>query len=129
MQLCLTSIFKGKYLRNNLTQDIFNNEIANNYIEDVKINKNVTFDLLISGLAYAYCDDGDKNKAIKLIDDFIKKFPNNSIEILTKSNIYINEDESDYEIYIAIIKDSLKNDNIDSKYALFGSLALLYEKI
>ena len=42
MQLCLTGIFKGKYLRNNLTQDIFNNEIVNNYIEDVKINKNVT---------------------------------------------------------------------------------------
>lgn len=94
----------------------------------IKIEED-TKELLISGLAYAYCDDGDKNKAINLIDDFIKEYPNNSGAILTKSNIYINEKEPDYEKAIAIIKDSLKNDNIDSKYALFGSLALLYDEI
>ncbi len=56
IHLCLTGIFRGKYLRNNLTQDIFNNEIVNNYIEDVKINKNVTLPEMLIEL---YFEDAD----------------------------------------------------------------------
>ena len=43
-------------MRNNLTQDIFNNEIVNNYIEDVKINKNVTLPEMLIEL---YFEDAD----------------------------------------------------------------------
>lgn len=56
IHLCLTGIFRGKYLRNNLTQDIFNNEIVNNYIEDVKINKHVTLPEMLIEL---YFEDAD----------------------------------------------------------------------
>lgn len=56
IHLCLTGIFREKYLRNNLTQDIFNNEIVNNYIEDVKINKNVTLPEMLIEL---YFEDAD----------------------------------------------------------------------
>lgn len=56
IHLCLTGIFRGKYLRNNLTQDIFNNEIVNNYIEDVEINKNVTLPEMLIEL---YFEDAD----------------------------------------------------------------------
>ena len=56
IHLCLTGIFRGKYLRNNLTQDIFNNEIVNNYIEDIKINKNVTLPEMLIEL---YFEDAD----------------------------------------------------------------------
>lgn len=56
IHLCLTGIFRGKYLKNNLTQDIFNNEIVNNYIEDVKINKNVTLPEMLIEL---YFEDAD----------------------------------------------------------------------
>ena len=56
IHICLTGIFRGKYLRNNLTQDIFNNEIVNNYIEDVKINKNVTLPEMLIEL---YFEDAD----------------------------------------------------------------------
>ncbi len=56
IHLCLTGIFRGKYLKNNLTQDIFNNEIVNNYIEEVKVNKNVTLPEMLIEL---YFEDAD----------------------------------------------------------------------
>jgi putative ATP-dependent endonuclease of OLD family len=38
INLCLTGVFRGKYLKNSLTQDIFNNEIVTEYIKNVNIN-------------------------------------------------------------------------------------------
>lgn len=31
INLCLTGFFRGKYLKNNLTQDVFNNDCIKNY--------------------------------------------------------------------------------------------------
>lgn len=56
IHLCLTGIFRGKYLKNNLTQDIFNNEIVNKYIEEVKINKNVTLPEMLIELYFENAD-------------------------------------------------------------------------
>lgn len=56
IHLCLTGIFRGKYLRNNLTQDIFNNEIVNNYIEEVRINKNITLPEMLIELYFEEAD-------------------------------------------------------------------------
>lgn len=56
IHLCLTGVFRGKYLRNNLTQDIFNKEIVNKYITDVKGNKHVTLPEMLIEL---YFEDAD----------------------------------------------------------------------
>lgn len=56
IHLCLTGVFRGKYLRNNLTQDIFCNEIVNNYITDVKENKDATLPEMLIEL---YFEDAD----------------------------------------------------------------------
>lgn len=56
IHLCLTGVFRGTYLRNNLTQDIFNKEIVNKYITDVKGNKHVTLPEMLIEL---YFEDAD----------------------------------------------------------------------
>ncbi len=56
IHLCLTGVFRGKYLRNNLTQDIFNKEIVNKYITDIKGNKDVTLPEMLIEL---YFEDAD----------------------------------------------------------------------
>lgn len=56
IHLCLTGVFRGKYLRNNLTQDIFNNEIVDKYITDVKFNKNISLPEMLIEL---YFEDAD----------------------------------------------------------------------
>lgn len=56
IHLCLTGVFRGKYLRNNLTQDIFNNEIVNNYIADVKVNRGVTLPEMLIELYFEEAD-------------------------------------------------------------------------
>ena len=54
IHLCLTGTFRGRYLKNNLTQDIFNNEIVNQYIEEIKINKSIALPEMLIEL---YFDD------------------------------------------------------------------------
>lgn len=56
IHLCLTGIFRGKYLKNNLTQDIFNNEIINQYIEEIKTNNNIALPEMLIEL---YFDDSE----------------------------------------------------------------------
>ncbi len=36
IHLCLTGFFRGNYLKNNLTQDIFNNKCIQDYLSEVK---------------------------------------------------------------------------------------------
>lgn len=40
IHLALTGIYRGKYIRNAITQDIFNNEIISDYLEKIKSDKN-----------------------------------------------------------------------------------------
>ena len=40
IHLCLTGFFRGKYLKNNLTQDVFNNDCIKNYLDNIKSDVN-----------------------------------------------------------------------------------------
>lgn len=41
IHLCLTGFFHGKYLKSNLTQDIFNNECIKKYLDEIQKNQTV----------------------------------------------------------------------------------------
>lgn len=41
IHLALTGFYRGKYIRTSITQDIFNSEIVEKYLEEVKTNKNI----------------------------------------------------------------------------------------
>lgn len=56
IHLCLTGFFRGKYLKNNLIQDIFNNKCVREYLDKIKENKSTP---LPSCLIELYFDDCD----------------------------------------------------------------------
>lgn len=85
-------------------------------------------EILINGLVETYCDLNKETEAIRLIDEFMMEFPNDSNAILTKANIFTEKENPDYKKAINIIEEKLKNDEIDNKYRLFVHLALLYDE-
>lgn len=78
-------------------------------------------EIIISGLTENYCDMNEEEKAIKLIDEFIEEFPNNTYAIITKSNIFSKEKA------INILEEALNNQE-HNKHLLYSKLALLYDE-
>ena len=85
-------------------------------------------ELIISALTENYCDKNQEKEAIKLIDEFIKEFPNNTNAVIAKANIYVNKENPEYEKSINILEQALSNNQNYSKYSLYSQIALLYDK-
>lgn len=85
-------------------------------------------EILISGLTENYCDRKQELEALKLIDDFIKKFPDNENAIITKASIYSNKENPEYEKAIDILKKALISNPKYSKHMLYSKIAFLYDE-
>ena len=85
-------------------------------------------EIIISGLTENYCDKNQELEALKLIDGFIKEFPNNTNAIITKANIYSNQEKPEYEKSINILEQALNNNQKYSKHILYSKIALLYDE-
>lgn len=85
-------------------------------------------EIIISGLTENYCDKNQELEALKLIDGFIKEFPNNTNAIITKANIYSNQEKTEYEKSINILEQALNNNQKYNKHILYYKIALLYDE-
>ena len=56
IHLCLTGIFRGKYLKNNLVQDIFNYDCIQEYLKNIKIDKTTELPKCCVELYFEECD-------------------------------------------------------------------------
>lgn len=56
IHLCLTGIFRGKYLKNNLVQDIFNYDCIQEYLKNIKIDKTTELPKCYVELYFEECD-------------------------------------------------------------------------
>ena len=56
IHICLTGFFRGKYLKNNLTQDVFNYNAIQKYLEEIKTNKQSPLPVCIIELYFEECD-------------------------------------------------------------------------
>ena len=93
----------------------------------IELNEN-SKETIASGLAEYYNDKNKQEEAMKLIDNFIAEFPNNTQAILTKANIYINAQEPQYEKAIDFLKLALVNNTKYDKHMIYSKIALLYDE-
>lgn len=56
IHLCLTGFFRGKYLKNNLIQDIFNNDSIQDYLDKINKNKATELPKCFIELYFEECD-------------------------------------------------------------------------
>lgn len=56
IHLCLTGFFRGKYLKNNLIQDVFNKKCVEAYLNEIKTNKNAVLPNCYIELYFNDCD-------------------------------------------------------------------------
>lgn len=91
IHLCLTGFFRGKYLKNNLVQDILNNNSIQDYLTKIKENKNTPLPKCYIELYFEECDpillgkensDGENAGCISYTIEFDSRF------------------EEEYELYI-----------------------------
>lgn len=83
IHLCLTGFFRGKYLKNNLIQDIFNNNSIQEYLNKIKENKNTPLPKCYIELYFEECDpillgkensDGENVGCISYTIEFDSRF-------------------------------------------------------
>lgn len=95
IHLALTGFYRGKYIRNYITQDIFNKDVIDEYILNININKSTTlprlsieifFDDVPELLGTNNSDNEDKSAIIFSIE-FDSKFDKEYETFLDKGNI------------------------------------------
>lgn len=90
INLCLTGFFRGKYLKNNLTQDVFNNDCIKNYLDNIKSDINTPLpDCSIE----LYFQDADPMLLGKENSD------NENVACITYKIKFASKYSEDYEIY------------------------------
>lgn len=115
------------YYKNNKKYIKQREEFIKEALEIMKLGEN-SKEILISGLTENYCDMNKESEAVKLIDEFIKEFPDNENAIITKANIYSNKEKPEYEKAIGILEKALTNNPKYSKHLLYSKIALLYDE-
>lgn len=93
----------------------------------IKLNEE-SKEIIANGLTENYCNLNKETEAIQLIDKFIREFPNNTNAIITKSNIYSNKSNPQYEKAIDILTQALANNHQYDKHMLYATIALLYDE-
>ena len=83
IHLCLTGFFRGRYLKNNLIQDIFNNNSIQDYLTKIKENRNTPLPKCYIELYFEECDpillgkqnsDGENIGCISYTIEFDSRF-------------------------------------------------------
>ena len=83
IHLCLTGFFRGKYLKNNLVQDIFNNKSIQEYLEKIKTDKTAELPKCFIELYFEECDpmllgkensDGENVGCVSYVVELDSKF-------------------------------------------------------
>lgn len=93
IHLCLTGFFRGKYLKNNLTQDVFNNNCIKNYLDNIKSDVNTPLPYCSIEL---YFQDADPILLGKENSD------NENVACITYKIKFDSKYCEDYEIYKSI---------------------------
>lgn len=97
IHLCLTGFFRGKYLKNNLIQDIFNDKCIKNYLEEIKQDKNAILPKCFIELYFEECDpillgkensDGDNSCCISYTIEFDSKYSQEYEFYVNNGDIY-----------------------------------------
>jgi len=90
IHLCLTGFFRDKYLKNNLTQDVFNNDCIKEYLENMKNDNNTSLPYCSIEL---YLNDADPMLFGK------ENSENENIACITYKINFLSKYTEDYEIY------------------------------
>lgn len=98
IHLCLTGFFRGKYLKNNLVQDIFNNKCIKKYLNEIKKNKSSILPKCLIELYFdGDCDpilygkensDGSNECCISYSIEFDSKYSNEYEYYITSEEIF-----------------------------------------
>lgn len=91
IHLCLTGFFRGKYLKNNLIQDVFNNNIVQKYLEDVKKNRNTPLPNCYIELYLENCDPLLKGK---------ENSDNENVACLSYTIEFDSKYSEEYKLYV-----------------------------
>ncbi len=97
IHLCLTGFFRGKYLKNNLVQDIFNNNSVQDYLKNIKTDKTTKLPKCFIELYFEECDpiilgkensDGENVGCVSYTIEFDSKFEEEYQLYISTSDIY-----------------------------------------
>ena len=97
IHLCLTGFFRGKYLKNNLIQDVFNNNCVKSYIEGIRKNKATPLPKCMIELYFDECDpillgkensDGENECCISYTIEFDSKYSTEYEFYIQNGNIF-----------------------------------------
>lgn len=97
IHLCLTGFFRGKYLKNNLVQDIFNNNSVQDYLKNIKTDKTTKLPKCFIELYFEECDpiilgkensDGENVGCVSYTIEFDSKFEEEYQLYISTGDIY-----------------------------------------
>lgn len=137
IHLALTGLFNGKYLKNELTQYLFNNEVVAEYLENIATNNTailpyILIEVFIKGEdlpKFEGTGNSEKIKAcgVSLKIDFDEKYQAEYSQLIKIGNIKSLPIEY-YDIYWnSFARDSITSKSIPIKSALIDSSSTRYQ--
>lgn len=136
IHLALTGVLNGRYLRNELSQYLFNNEVTNKYLSDIKAGNNTALPYILIEVFFAGNDnaklegDGNSERSKAAGVSFKIEFDNDAYKLAYEELLKKDFETIPIEFYkiswTSFARDGITSGNIPIKSVLIDSSSHRY---